>query len=310
MNPFRLVCLMLLIVMFGERTPGYAQERQIRPGDILQITIISRPDLSRTVTVRTDGTIPYPFIGTERVVGLSLTQLRLLLISRLSQNLGGERLTVDVAWGETKAKGEEVSVTVLGLVSAPGVFSVSAQSGIQGAINAAGGTKIGAKRREIKLRRTTEDGLVEVIVDFDKFLETGDLGYIPPLQDGDIIIVPGGLTAGGVRVLGAVEKPGLYEPTSGSTVVDMVAQAGGVTKSARTGNVRLVRPSAGQAEEYTINLSDYLKTGKQTDSPVVEPGDLIIVPTKLISYERVLNFARDLTVLFSIYYLFLVITRS
>lgn len=307
MSGIRLSCLIILFFLVRGSTPSHAQERRIQPGDVLQITVLGRPDLSRTVTVRSDGTMLFPFLGEERLTGLSLTQLRILITTRLIPYVEGGRPAVDILWGEEAKAKDAVTVTVLGMVGAPGVFSVASRSGVQGAITAAGGTKVGARRREIKLRRMTDGGPVEISVDIEKFMETGDLEYIPLLQEGDIIIVPGGLTSGAVKVLGAVEKPGTYEPTAGATVFDMLTQAGGVTKSARVSSIRLVRAGAGLSEEYTVNLSEYLQTGKQTDSPAVEPGDIIIVPSKLISYEKVLNFARDLTVLLSLVYLYAIL---
>lgn len=308
MNSVRLSLLFLLICVFSGSAPGQAQERRVQPGDVLQVTVIGRPDLSRTVIVSPNGTIAFPFLGEERVTGYSLRELRLIITARLSQYIEGGRPAVDVTWGE-EVKGNKVTVTVLGLVGTPGVVTVASESGVQTAINAAGGTKPGARKREIKLRRMTKNGPTEIIIDLEKFIETGDLGYIPPLQEGDIIIIPGGTTAGSVKVLGAVNKPGTYEPTAGATVFDMIIEAGGASRDARIGSIRLIKPTTGVTEEYAIDLTDYLKTGKQSYSPPVDPGDIIIVPTKLISYGRVLDFARDITVLLSLFYLYRIILQ-
>lgn len=286
------VVLCILISFYSET--GYTQERRIEPGDVLQITVLGRPDLTRTVVVNEDGTISYPFIGEENVTGYSLQMLRVLIFARLTSVLDEPVDAVDVTWA-SQTTGEQLNVTVLGQVTTPGVVAVEGDAGIQGAITAAGGFLPGARIQEIKVHRTTPDGSSEILVDLEKFFETGDLGYIPPLQESDIIIVPGGTATSAIRVLGAVVNPGAYQPVPGSTVFDMILQAGGFADDARLDRVKLVKPTTGVTEEYAINFAEFLSTGQQPVSPPVEPGDVIIVPERLITYGKTLGVLQDLT---------------
>src|SRR3989337_542015 len=45
------------------------------PGDTVYVVIFGEPDLSRTVTIKPDGTISLPLIGEVRAAGKTTTQL-------------------------------------------------------------------------------------------------------------------------------------------------------------------------------------------------------------------------------------------
>ena len=306
MTYFRVVSILCVMVIFSGLEISHAQERRIQPGDRLQITVIGRSDLTRTVPVRPDGTISFPFLGEENIIGFSLQELRILITARLRRNLDEQVSAIDIVFTVT---GQENNVTVLGQVGQPGIFTIDSNAGLQGAITAAGGVLPGALQSAIKVHRVTDEGPTEILVDLDRFYETGDLRYLPPIQEGDIIIVPGGTIATAIRVLGAVENPGNYQPVPGATVFDMILEAGGFTEDARTNKIRLVKPSTGVSEDYALNISEFFQTGKEPESPPVEPGDVIIVHKRIISYRSTLDGLRDIASVLSLFTFFFFLFR-
>ena len=300
----RIVCSVLVSITVISSAISYGQGRRIQPGDRLTITVLDREDLTRTVVVRPDGTIQYPFMGSEDLNGFSLNRLRTIITLQLTRSLGSPPQAIDVLWAED-AFLDQIKVSVLGQVFSPGVIRVEEEAGIQGAITAAGGLLPIARQDDIKLRRLTNQGMAVLDVNLARFLETGDLSYLPDLKDGDIIVVPGGEISSLVNIEGGVNSPGQYPVPPGAKVYDMIIQAGGFSDDARKHDVRLLKPS-GRNEikrEYIVNISEWLRTGKEPLSPPVEPGDLIVVRKRFFTASRIVGIT-GFTSVFSILYLF------
>lgn len=284
----RIVCSVLVSITVISSAISYGQGRRIQPGDRLTITVLDREDLTRTVVVRPDGTIQYPFMGSEDLNGFALNRLRTIITLQLTRSLGSPPQAVDVLWAED-AFLDQIKVSVLGQVFSPGVIRVEEEAGIQGAITAAGGLLPIARQDDIKLRRLTNQGMAVLDVNLARFLETGDLSYLPDLKDGDIIVVPGGQISSLVSIEGGVINPGQYPVLPGAKVYDMIIQAGGFSDGARKHDVRLLKPSGRNdvKREFTINISELLRTGQEPLGPPVEPGDLIIVRKRFFTASRI-----------------------
>ena len=284
----RIVCSVLVSITVISSATSYGQGRRIQLGDRLTITVLDREDLTRTVVVRPDGTIQYPFMGSEDLNGFTLNRLRTIITLQLTRSLGSPPQAVDVLWAED-AFLDQIKISVLGQVFSPGVIRVEQEAGIQGAITAAGGLLPIARQGDIKLRRLTNQGQVVLDVNLARFLETGDLSYLPNLEDGDIIVVPGGEVSSLVSIEGGVNSPGQYPVLPGAKVYDMIIQAGGFSDGARKHDVLLLKPSGRNdvKRKFTINISDLLRIGQEPLSPPVEPGDLIVVRKRFFTVSRI-----------------------
>ncbi len=67
-------------------------------------------------------------------------------------------------------------------------------------------------------------------------------------------------------VFGQVRTPGAYPIDRGTTVLQALSLAGGVTDRGSTGRIKVVRTADGKKKEVKVKLTD-----------VVEPGDTLIV---------------------------------
>jgi len=99
-----------------------------------------------------------------------------------------------------------------------------------------------------------------------KQLQSGQLSRNLALRDGDTIFVP---RAESVYVFGQVRNPGAYPIQTGTTVLQALSLAGGVTDRGATGRVRVVRLVDGEEREMRVELGDQ-----------VQPGDTVIVPER------------------------------
>jgi polysaccharide export outer membrane protein len=78
-----------------------------------------------------------------------------------------------------------------------------------------------------------------------------------------------------VTVSGEVTRPGVY-PTSGpTTLVQMIATAGGLTDLAATDGVVILRQEGGARTAAKFNVAD-IQAGKASD-PLVRGGDMVVV---------------------------------
>ncbi|MEJ2724249.1 MAG: polysaccharide biosynthesis/export family protein, partial [Deltaproteobacteria bacterium] len=68
-----------------------------------------------------------------------------------------------------------------------------------------------------------------------------------------------------------------------TTLMDLIAQAGGYTVDADIRNVRLVR----KGESYLINVYDIIEKGDQTQNVIIDNGDVVTVPELPTYGERV-----------------------
>ncbi|MBV5272309.1 MAG: SLBB domain-containing protein [Lamprocystis purpurea] len=80
-----------------------------------------------------------------------------------------------------------------------------------------------------------------------------------------------------VSVLGEVKKPGVYPITRGSSLMDLISEAGGLGEEA--GEVAIVtRKDEGAGRGRVIDLVSLLEGSAVTPEPTVADGDRIFVP--------------------------------
>ena len=81
-----------------------------------------------------------------------------------------------------------------------------------------------------------------------------------------------------VAVLGAVGRPGMYELVGPTTLIQIIAQAGGLTAQAMNELYVYREDKAGQKSKITIKLGDLMAHGNQDVNIALLPKDQIIIP--------------------------------
>lgn len=91
---------------------------------------------------------------------------------------------------------------------------------------------------------------------------------------------------GKVYVTGQVRNKGGYELPAGETVTvsKAILNAGGFSDFSDKKNVRLIRKTADGQRTFVVNVLDIWQKGKLAEDLVVQPDDLIVVPTRLVNY--------------------------
>jgi polysaccharide export outer membrane protein len=86
-----------------------------------------------------------------------------------------------------------------------------------------------------------------------------------------------------VFVFGEVYEPGAYAIRGSATVLDAVAEAGGMTYNGRTDSVILIRQQPdGTFAGTRVNLQDLL-AGRPAEDTMLKPGDVVYVPMTFIA---------------------------
>lgn len=81
-----------------------------------------------------------------------------------------------------------------------------------------------------------------------------------------------------VFVSGQVAKPGPYSLTSPTTVLQLLALAGGPTDFAKKKKIAVMRTENGQTLRLKFNYSDVLEGKNLEQNILLKPGDTVVVP--------------------------------
>jgi polysaccharide export outer membrane protein len=120
--------------------------------DVLSINVWKEPDVSRSVTVRSDGKISLPLVGELQASGETPRQLEQDITKRLQSYISEPEVTVIV----TESKSQRINI--LGMVVRPGTYMLTGSATVLDAIAMAGGFKDFAKKKSIYVLRAGPDG--------------------------------------------------------------------------------------------------------------------------------------------------------
>ncbi len=249
-------------------------EYLIGPNDLLSISVLESPELSRDVRVDSEGNIGLALLAEHpHVAGLSLTQAEALLKKKYQESgiLNDPNITVTLKELESKP------VTVSGAVRQPGVFQVSGSVRLLRLLTMAGGIGEGSGTivQVIHEQDSGPQRITEVRVS-DVRLGKEEANIV--VRGGDIVNVP---PAGAVYVLGAVNRPGrilLPSDTDQTTVLNILAMAEDAKRTAKLSHSVLIRrkDSTGEVEQIPLDLKKIV--AQQQPNIVVRPNDVLFVP--------------------------------
>jgi len=242
-----------------------SDDYQMGPGDELKILIWGRINDNLDLVVARDGSIIVPEFGPVQVAGLTFGAAKKLIEDRGKQITG---VNVDVTMGQLRT----IQVFVIGEVSQPGAYTISALSRVSNALGAAGGiSKIGSLRK-IELRR---GGKTIRVIDLYRLLLSGDNSDDLQLQPDDVIFVP--VIGAVAAVAGDVKRPAIYEMAGGTSINSLVRLAGGITAFGYAQRVQVERVTDHQ-NRVVLDV-DLAQMGARSFS--TKDGDLIKVYTVL-----------------------------
>lgn len=81
-----------------------------------------------------------------------------------------------------------------------------------------------------------------------------------------------------VYVTGEVKTPGVYRLRSETSLLQIIAMAGGFTDWANRKKILVVRKENGKEKRITVNYNKILKGDDPNSNLILKPGDTIVVP--------------------------------
>ena len=262
---------------------GFAAQQQPAPatsgyvlgsGDVVEVSVWGYGDLTRTVTVRPDGKITVPLVGTVVASGASVEELTRVLTSAYSAYIRNPQVTVIVK------EFRSIRVSVLGQVARPGTYTLSPGARVLEAISAAGGIVNSTLVKEVRVMRSNKQS---VTLQTEALLRA-DVRNNPQLVGGETIYVPE-VNKLSVSIVGQVNRPGSYELWPGARLLDLLSVAGGVTDVAALREAQLLRPGEQPA---AIDLEKVL-SGDGDANVTLRGGETLIVREDLANVVNILG---------------------
>lgn len=237
-------------------------------GDHVIIDVYGASQKSSQLEVSPDGTITVEGFGPIHIAGLTVSAANAKIKQQLGQRYKSSSIRMTV--GQTRT----ITVNVMGEVTAPGTYTLSAFATVFHAIYMAGGVTGVGTLRSIKVYR---GGRQLTVVDVYDYILNGRLTGNVRLADNDVIVV--GPYDCIVDVVGQVKRPMAYEMRKDESLATLLKYAGGFTSKAYTKGVQLNRISGDRYSAY--NVLEFDMSGFK-----LMDGDSVTVDSILERYEN------------------------
>lgn len=203
-------------------------------GDSVALVVYGKPDLSVTVEVGEDGTILLPLIGAVKVAGLSPAEASALVARRYQD--GEFLVNPQVAMTISKAVSQQVAV--LGQVGNPGRYPVESRTTVFDLLASAGGKTVDGAETIVLVRTEADGTVVRTPIDLGALADpTKDFPTIQ-FRGGDTLYVP---RAEQIFIYGEVASPGKFPLQPGTTLIQALTVAGGVTRRGSLSRIEIKR---------------------------------------------------------------------
>jgi len=260
----RLLIVWVLAVLFFSPLVCLAQDYTVGEGDVLDINVYENEDLTTTVRVSAGSTIRVPLIGEISVADMTVSQVS----SKIEKLLADGYLVnpqVDVFIKEHRSK----QAIILGQIRSPGQYELRGKITFLEFISKAGGlTPDAGSTATIKRIRESDKKKETIGIDLDRLIKKGETALNVLIQDEDSVYISKAKT---YYVSGEVKKPDSYKYESDLTVIKAITMAGGFSKIAAKGKVKIIRTVAGEKRIFErVNM----------DTKVLA-DDVIVVPESL-----------------------------
>ena len=157
---------------------------EIKPGDVLSISVWGEPELQGDVLVAPDGSISFPLVGHVDARGMTAAGLQQIVTERLATYLSSPVVSVSV--GEVNGN----KIFVIGQVNRPGEFIMNPAVDVMQALSMAGGTTPFADVDNIRILRRGPSGQTAIGFRYSDVVRGRSLEQNILLQSGDVVVVP------------------------------------------------------------------------------------------------------------------------
>lgn len=259
----RLFCrsLAFIVMWLNLAFAGAAQaaeskaEYVLGPGDVIRITVFQNPDLTLETRVSENGAISFPLIGQVPVGGLNVSEAEKKIAKLLRD--GGFVLQPQVNILPLQVRGNQVSV--LGQVNRPGRYPLDvANATVTDVLAMAGGILQQGGADTLILVGTRSGKPFRQEIDLPSIFLSGKTELDLPIAGGDTIYVH---RAPVFYIYGEVQRPGAYRVERDMTVMQALAQGGGLTLRGTQRGIQINRRDEnGKVQQIAPEMSAPIRT--------------------------------------------------
>ncbi len=252
LRPLLLVMAFLvsLVPAVHAQQPTERQEHLLGPGDVIRVSVYQNPDLSLETRLSDQGNISFPLIGTVPLSGATVSAAQDRIAKMLKD--GGFVLKPQVSVQIVQVRSAQVSI--LGQVGRPGRYPIETVNSKVSEMVAAAGGVIQGGGDVVTLVGTRGGKPIKHEIDLPAILQAGRSDLDIVVANGDILYVD---RAPVIYLYGEVQRPGAIRLERGMSVMQALAQAGGLTQRGTERGMRVHRRDGkGELSVLELKLSD------------------------------------------------------
>jgi polysaccharide export outer membrane protein len=262
---FRFLLLALALVQFAHGQPAADKPQTILgPGDVIRVTVYQNPDLTTEARISELGQINFPLIGNVNVgnATVSAAEQRIAKMLRDGNFVLRPQVTVNVL----QIRSSQISI--LGQVGKPGRYPIDIVGSMVSVMVAAAGGVLPSGADVVTLVGTRNGNPIKLDIDLPAIMQAGKNELDMTVENGDIIYVDRAPTA---YIYGEVQRPGALRVERGLTLLQALAQSGGLTPRGTQRGIKVHRrDSNGVVKVQDMGMND-----------LVERDDVIYVKESL-----------------------------
>jgi polysaccharide biosynthesis/export protein len=254
------------------------EEYHIGPSDIVDVTILKSPELTRSYRVTADGAIDMPFLG--RVVAQKKTSQE--LAAAIADKLRPDYFVDPQVSVQVRQVSRQFFIQ--GAVHSPGVYNIEGRPSLLELITIAGGLNASYSttgfifRGVRKVLGTAADPEAEPQYEMKKVnvaaLLRGDFRENAIMEPGDMVQIP---PADVFFVSGEVKSPGSFPLKEGTTLRQAISLAQNPKPTAAPNRAVIFREEpGGQKREIPVDVDAVMK-GRNPDIPMMA-NDIVVIP--------------------------------
>ena len=266
----------------SDASPDYT----LGPGDQISLHVESLDQLpDRPIFVDPSGFIDLPLAGQVQAAGLTLEQLKAVLVNKLSRFITLPQISINLA-----ASGSQ-PVSVIGEVNSPGVHQLAGTKRLLEVLSLSGGVKADAGPNVLVTRDAKwgtipaghgkydpASGATTATFSLDELMASKAPANNIVIRPDDVISVP---RADLVYVIGDVHKAGGFQLSTHETVslLQALSLAEGLTPDNSAKHARILRPvpgGDGTPRQLPVDVQKIL-AGKAPDVPLFA-NDVLFIP--------------------------------
>jgi polysaccharide export outer membrane protein len=100
------------------------------------------------------------------------------------------------------------------------------------------------------------------------------------IKDASVTVVVRQMNSRKVFITGEVARPGSYPLASPTTVMQLIAIAGGLNEFANASKISIIRLENGQTKTFMFDYKNVASGKKREQNILLKPGDTVVIPEK------------------------------